>query len=136
MNSFHVSGKPGRHQWMQSANIAGLACCSGLSILPWRMVWTEVCASFLYSDNLVMLRKWIGTFMAFVTLAAIANSLRSVPTFSGIDVLSIGAVSFAHFMPSGLSQSKLLSKFFAIRNSNFIARNWLISPIWDYDNMF
>ena len=33
-NSFHVSGNPGRHQCMQSAYVAGSACCSGVNILP------------------------------------------------------------------------------------------------------
>lgn len=56
--------------------------------------------------------------MWLVTLAATVKSLLSVPTLSGIDVLSIGVVSFAHFMPSGLFQSKLLSSIHHIGRSN------------------
>lgn len=68
MNSFHVSGKPGRHQWMQSANLRGLACCSFVRSLPCRSVCTDVCASLRISDNAVMLMKCTGTFfIAFVT---------------------------------------------------------------------
>lgn len=55
-----------------------------------------------------MLRKWTGTFIDLVTLAATTKSLRSVPTCNGMDMLRIGSVSLAHFMPSGFSQSRLL----------------------------
>lgn len=107
-NSFHVSGKPGRHQWIQSAYIAGSACCAGVSNLPCLVVYNEVCAAFLYSDILVIFMKYTWNFIDLVTFDAIANSLLSVPTFSGIEMLSIGVVSFAHFIPFGLFQSILL----------------------------
>lgn len=107
-NSFHVSGNPGRHQWIQSAYIAGSACCLGVNILPCRIVYNEVCASFLYSDIRVIFMKYTGNFIDFVTFDAIANSLLSVPTFSGIDIFNTGVVSFAHFIPFGLFQSLLL----------------------------
>ena len=43
-----------------------------------------------------------------VMLAATVKSLRSVPTLNCMLTSRIGAVSLAHFMPSGFSQSKLL----------------------------
>ncbi|MFS8013037.1 hypothetical protein Hanom_Chr14g01328031 [Helianthus anomalus] len=75
------------------------------------MVYTEVCASLRYSESEVMLRKWTGSFIDCITSVAAVKSRQSVPTLNGMDMLRIGLVSFAHFMPSGLFQSKLLQNF-------------------------
>lgn len=123
MNSFHVSGRPGKHQWMQSAYVAGSACWSVVSILPWRMVQTEVWASFRYSERAVIFMKWTGTLIICVTFRAAQNRRRSVPTSNGVVVSSTGIVSFAHFIPSGLFQSKLLfyqSETIMLKHSHYI----------------
>jgi hypothetical protein len=51
---FQVSGNPGRHQWLQS--------------LPWSLVYTEGCASFLNSERSVMSSKYTCFFMFLNTL--------------------------------------------------------------------
>ena len=68
----------------------------------------QVCASFRYSERVVMLRKCTGTCIDRVTFSEITKSRRSVPTFNGIDMFRIGSVSKAHLIPSGLSKSRLL----------------------------
>ncbi|RZS19127.1 hypothetical protein BHM03_00051481 [Ensete ventricosum] len=103
-----VSGRPGRHQWMQSAKVAGSACCSAVSSFPWRSVCTDVCASLRNCDSAVILMNDTGSRIDRITLSSTANSRQSVPTSSGRDMSVTGIVSSAHLIPSGLSQSSLL----------------------------
>uniref|UniRef100_A0A0E0L6D9 Uncharacterized protein n=1 Tax=Oryza punctata TaxID=4537 RepID=A0A0E0L6D9_ORYPU len=54
---FHVSGSPGKHQWLQSAYDPGCRLCSGVSSFPPLAVNTDGCASRRSSDSLVMFRR-------------------------------------------------------------------------------
>lgn len=59
----------------------------------------------------VTLRNVTCTFVVdLVTFTAISRSLRFVPTSTGFDMLSIGSVSFSHFLVALplTSQSELL----------------------------
>ena len=77
-----------------------------------------------------MFRKFTGTLSDSVMLCAITNSLRSVPTSNGIVMFRIGIVSLAHFMPSGLFQSKLLFNL----SSNFETFRFNVSHQDDDDD--
>lgn len=85
-----------------------------------------------------MLRKCTGTLMESVIFAAILNNLLSVPTLKGIDVLRIGVVSFAHFMPSGLFQSKLLFHHFhaPIRTQSILWKSIIYEAVYCSNKYF
>lgn len=60
--SFHVSGTPGKHQWMQSAKFFGSDRCFFVNSLPFRSPYTDVWASFRYSDSWVMFKNVTSIF--------------------------------------------------------------------------
>lgn len=62
--------------------------------------------------------------MDSVIFAATLNSLLSVPTLNGMDVFRIGVFSFAHLIPSGLFQSKLLFSI-PIRTINYMNNSYI-----------
>uniref|UniRef100_A0A0E0L6E0 Uncharacterized protein n=1 Tax=Oryza punctata TaxID=4537 RepID=A0A0E0L6E0_ORYPU len=76
---FHVSGSPGKHQWLQSAYDPGCRLCSGVSSFPPLAVNTDGCASRRSSDSLAavftggwLLGSSISSWqMAAFTMAAI-----------------------------------------------------------------
>jgi len=60
-STFHVSGSPGRHQWLQS-----------VAIIP---LYPSGCASFLYCESVVTSRKYTGFFILLKTLFTITQAI-------------------------------------------------------------
>ena len=83
--SFHVSGTPGRHQWLQSGT-------DGLSLQ------VPTCASLRYASIGVTWRTVTGTVIFFTTLIMTSEiGLRSLPW--DLDEGSLGTLQEFRFLP-------------------------------------
>lgn len=106
INSFHASGTPGRHQWLQSCRLVE-TLLPAVRFLP----QTDGCPSFLKLVNFVTFNSFTGICISRITSSTIFIFIGQLPSMAP---LNIGSVSPLHVPPE--SQSPPLLEEFNTHN--------------------
>lgn len=94
---FHVSGSPGKHQWLQSGWDFSCSCCTVFKSFSCFLAYKAGCASLLYSDSFVM---FSGDMLRKKTVVLDASTWWSIQRaqvlmpFLRADSISISSTNF------------------------------------------